>query len=165
MGYSEPYSAWFDAVKTALVDASAPFKKSGQVLYWEDDAYDDLAPEQKLIQALTRTIPHALLSWPGGLADPAILGGENSHEEEVGFTIRFGCGAPDEDYEKALKADGTKYWGAWAVHDWIFKQVCGVTVVGFNAPAELLRTSVIKLDQPGRIARRMDWRVMMPRDF
>lgn len=150
MPYNEPYSAWFDAVVAALLDEDGPFAKAAQVEYWVDEGIDDLLPDERLLEALTRNLPHALVCWPGGGAD-ATAGGGNSQRETVEFTVRYACGAPGEDFANALKANGTHYWGAWAVHDWILGQVFGLEVVGFETPAELVSSNVVRLAQRGVI--------------
>lgn len=164
MGYSEPYSAWFDGLKAALIDEAGPFIKPGQIEFWVDDGIDDLMPDEHLLQALTRNVPHALLCWPGGAADAAI-GGGNAHRESVDFVIRYACGAPGQDFENALKADGTTYWGAWAVHDWILNKVFQLEVEGFDTPAELGGVSPVRIAQPGLLAFALRMRTHLLRTY
>lgn len=164
MAYGDGYIAWFDALVAALVDADGPFTKAAQVELWCDSEVDELMPDERLIQALTRTLPHCLISWPAGGADPR-AGGGHSEDEEVGFTIRYACGAPGKDYSEALKADGSAYWGAFAVHDFVLDQVFALEVNGINAPAELLGVSGIRTGKTGVLAMTQRWRVTKLRTY
>lgn len=150
MGFSEPYSAWFNALVAALVDNLGPFAKADQVQYWVDEGYDDLAPDEHMLAALTRSLPHALVSWPGGGADSVSPGGGNTHDEDVVFAVRYAAGAPGLDFAQAYAADGDEgYWGAWAVHHWIVSQTLQLSVNSFNCPPRLLSSSVIRLGRVG----------------
>lgn len=158
MAYGDIYKAWFSAVVAALVDDDGPFTEAAQVEMWADDELGELLPDERLVQALTRSLPHALVSWPAGRADPR-AGGGDSQDEEVNFTIHYACGAPGADYTAALEANGTAYWGAYKVHDFILDKIFQLNVTGLNCPVELLDVRGIRTGKKGVIANRLDFMV------
>ncbi len=162
MPLSEPYSALFIAIKTALSAASGPFTAASAVEYWIDDEADWLQPSERLRSAMARTLPHCLICWPGEGADPRIGGGE-SHRENVDVVIRYACGAPQggEDYEQALFADGstTPYFGEFVTRKWVLDALFGLATVGaFELPPELIGTRSVTLERPGAIGRALAFR-------
>lgn len=180
-GLREPYSDWFDALRTALGAADGPFAAPAgegdppnlaRVQYWLDDGLDELLPDERLVEALTRDgRPQALISWPGSTADSR-AGGGNVRVENVLATVRFACGSPRRggfiSAEDAYKADGAAgYWGAMRVHNFVLDRVFGLDVAGFDGPALLLGTQQLRLrDQPhGVLAYVMRFQVPRLREY
>ena len=163
MAYSEPYSAMYDAIRTAAAAAGGPFATSGKIDFWLDDGIDDLTPDERLIQALCRTIPRLLICETGGSYDDAVAGGGNTHEETITVTLRFACGAPGagRDYEQPLRQDGTTYWGAWSIRKWLIDMIAVATMPGFVERISPSGWRLIRMGQAGLVGVAMTWRAKL----
>lgn len=162
MPATNPYQGWFDAVLTALRTCVA---NAEQVVMWNEEAVDDLAPSERLVAMLSRPRPQILLSWGAGGSDQS-LGGFNAGEETMRFSVRFGTGAPQADrYDKAHDSADANYTGAWELYHKILEAVLQVTVSGWQNPPTMENAGQILMETIGKLAVRMDFKIKRVREY
>lgn len=151
MAVSEPYSALLSAIKAALVGAGGPFTKDDQVALWEEDAAEDLAPSQELLDRLSQAPPMALVA-AGSSSFGAEEVGESEYTEDLVVVVYYGVSAPD--YNTAYTGDGTKYWGEHPVRKWILNKLQYKTPGSTVAkPLSAANLSTLSARRHGLIAR------------
>lgn len=118
MGYSEPYSSLLSGVVTRLVDAAGPFTKAGQVQLWAQVALDEVAPNEELLRALSRSEPMVLVCDGGSRPE-----GTHSDGTDEVQVVKVWIAASAPTMAAMVTGDGDEYWGTGALKHWVFSRL------------------------------------------
>lgn len=113
---ADPYSTLLLGVATRLRDTGGPFAQSDQVKVWAEEALEQYAPSQELLDELSRTVPIALVCDGGQRVDDA--GRDSDGDREVS-RVRIWVAGYGPTPTAAVTGDGDEYWGSLALAHYV----------------------------------------------
>ena len=148
---SNPYLATIQNLRTRLVDAAGPFAAAESVKYWVEEAEDAIAPSERLVSALRRAQPCALLSYSRGSPGENVGGGDQFSHRAT-YTVRFAVRGPSGDMVKAIEGAAAPHWGVLEVVHWIVRRCCQYQVAGTHDGIEYAGDFPVAMADEGVIA-------------
>ena len=162
MAVTEPYSALWTALKTALVNAAGPFTKSDQVDYWPGEGEGPLGVSDEMRQRLTQTGRSPVALFVDLSSELGLEPGGIAITEDWLFAVYYGCRVPGAaGYETAFTGDGTQYWGEFPTRQWIYEKLVHQNKPGSGTtwPIQFLRRRPVAVNQIGVVVCALDLKV------